>query len=171
MNRPNIAPNAAIAVVNEVQPITMNDTKNVPIMNPRRSAWATAAAVADRFDGLGGTVCGFASLCGALAAGAGLVAVAVPPALAATSLAFLAPVWRSASARSRGSDIFSSGGSVRAAATLAGAAPAAGLAAAGLAAAGAAPAAVPPPALAAASFSLSVSGRPSFSGVGTSAAG
>src|SRR3954452_1503381 len=162
MNRPNIAPNAAIAVVNEVQPITMNDTKNVPIMNPRRSACVTAAAVAPFFDGLGGTVCGFASLCGALAAGAGLAAVAVPPALAATSFAFLAPVCRSASARSRGSDIFSSGGKVRAAAALAGAAPAAGFAAGGLAPAPAAGAGAElPPALAAASFSLSVKGRPS----------
>src|SRR4051812_50118789 len=127
MNRPNIAPNAAIAVVNEVQPITMNDTKNVPIMNPRRSACATAAAVAPFFDGLGGTVCGFASLCGALAAGAGLAVVAVPPALAATSFAFLAPACRSAPARSRGSDIFSSGGRGPAAAALDRAPPAARL--------------------------------------------
>src|SRR4051794_17996581 len=131
MNRPSIAANATLAATNEVQPSTMNETKIDPIMNPRRSAWATAAAVADFFDGLGGTVGGFASLGGALAAGAALGGAA-PPALAATSFAFLAPVCRSASARSRGSDIFSSGGKVRAAAALAGAPPAGRLPAARL---------------------------------------
>ena len=39
-----------------------------PIMKPRRSAWATAEARAAFFDGLGGTLCGFASF---FAAGAG----------------------------------------------------------------------------------------------------
>jgi hypothetical protein len=55
-------------------------------------------------------------------------------AAAAASLVFFAPVWRNASARSFGSVIFSSGGSVRGAAALAAAA--AGLAPAGFAAAG-----------------------------------
>src|SRR4051812_30412190 len=107
MNRPSIAARATLAATNEDQRSTTNETTVDPIMKPRRPAWATAGAAADFFDGLGGTVCGFVSLCPALAAGAALAGAAAGD-LAATSFAFLAPVWRSASARSRGSDIFSS---------------------------------------------------------------
>src|SRR6516165_7013341 len=103
MKRPHIAVAAATPAVNEVQ--------------------ATAT-----FEGLGKTLCGLA---GAGLAGAGFAGVSAGAALAAISLAFLAPVWRRASARSRGSVIFSRGGSTRAAPAALAAGAAAGLAAAG----------------------------------------
>ena len=99
-------------------------------MKPRRSVWPAGAAAATLLEGLGSTVCGFA---GAGLAGAAGFAGAASAALAATSLAFLAPVCRRASARSRGSVIFSSGGSVRGAPAALAAGAAAGCAAAGLA--------------------------------------
>ncbi len=58
----SIVASAALAATNDAQPITTNDMNNEPIMNPRRSALATAsevvvaAAVDPAFEGLGGTV-------------------------------------------------------------------------------------------------------------------
>ena len=69
---------------------------------------AAAAATFLRRLGQDGLRLGRRGLGGAALAGGGFAAAA----LAATSLAFLAPAWRRASARSRGSVIFSSGGSV-----------------------------------------------------------
>src|SRR3954453_20360302 len=130
MNRPLITVSAAQPAVKVDQATAIHGTKTLPIMNPRRSVSPAGAGIAALLAGLGRTVCG---LGGAAFPGAAALAGAAAAALAASSLAFLAPAWRRASARSRGSEIFSSGGSVRAApAFAAGAAAVPALAAAGL---------------------------------------
>ena len=157
MNRPHMPVSATTPAVNEVQATAIQETKRPPIMKPRRSVCARSAAAAAALEGLGRTVWGLAG--DGLGGSGGFGRGGGGHALAATSLAFLAPVWRRASARSRGSVILSSGGSVRAAAAALAAGAAAGLAAAGLAARRLRELRLQRP-RAAASFSCSVIGRP-----------